>query len=65
MLVMTDDRIWTADELEELTPDERHRLLNERVVTNLAEVSPDFLASARSKGRSLLEEREAINTNEQ
>lgn len=61
---MADDRTWTADELEQLTPDERHRLLNERVVTDLADVSPEFLARARSKGRALLEAREVPSTNE-
>lgn len=54
---MADDRIWTAAELERLTPDERQRLLNERVVTDLSKVSPEFLAKVRAKGRVLLEER--------
>lgn len=57
---MTDDRIWIAAELEQLTPDERSRILEEGVVTDLGEVSPDFLARVREKGRALLEERGVI-----
>jgi len=53
---MAEDRIWTAAELERLAPDERQRLLNERVVTDLSKVPPEFLARARAKGRALLEE---------
>jgi hypothetical protein len=54
---VTDDRIWTAAELEELEPNEHRRLFNERVVTDLSEVSPEFLARARTAGRALLEAR--------
>lgn len=58
---MPDDRVWTAAELERLTPDERQRLLNERVVTDLSELAPEFLARVRATGRLLLEERGAIS----
>lgn len=57
---MADDKVWTAAELEKLTPDERHRLIQQGFVTDLASVSPEFLARARSKGRALLEERGII-----
>ena len=40
-----------------MTPDERHRLVSQGVVTDVADVSPEFLARARAKGRILLEER--------
>ena len=56
---MRENRVLTAAELEEMTPHERHRVLDDRVVTDLADVSPDFLARVRAKGRALLEEREA------
>ena len=55
--MMSDDRIWTAVELERLTPDERQRLLDERVVTDLSELPPAFVAKVRAKGRALLEAR--------
>lgn len=54
---VADDKIWTAAELEELEPNDHRRLFNERVVTDLSEVSPEFLARARSAGRALLEAR--------
>jgi hypothetical protein len=58
---MPDDRVWTAAELERLTPDERQRLLNERVITDLSQVPPEFLARVRATGRVLLEERGVIS----
>lgn len=61
VMSMPDDRVWTAAELERLTPDERQRLLNERVVTDLSELPPEFLARVRAAGRVLLEERGAIS----
>jgi hypothetical protein len=57
---MAEDRTWTAAELEQMTPDERHRLVSQGVVTDLADVSPEFLARARTKGRTLLEERGVV-----
>lgn len=53
---MADEKLWTAAELETLTPEERQRLFDERVVTDLSQVSPEFLAKVRAKGRALLEE---------
>ncbi len=58
---MADERVWSAGELERLTPDERQRLLNERVITDLSQVPPEFLARVRSTGRALLEERGVIS----
>ena len=57
---MADDHIWTAAELERLTPDERHRVINEGIVTDLGQLTPEFLARVRAKGRALLEERGLI-----
>lgn len=54
---MRDEKLWTAAELEQLTPDERHRVINEGVITDLDQLSPEFLARVRSKGRALLAER--------
>lgn len=59
---MTDDRIWTAEELERLSPDERDRIVKEGIVSDLSQVPADFLARARAKGRALLEERGVITT---
>jgi hypothetical protein len=60
VVAMADDRIWTAADMEKLTPDERHRLVNQGVVADLADVPPEFLARARTKGRTLLEERGVV-----
>jgi hypothetical protein len=49
-----------AAELEALTPEERQRLLAERVVTDLSLVSPKLLPKVRAKRRALLEEHGAI-----
>jgi hypothetical protein len=54
---MDDDRIWTAEELEQLSSDERKRMLAERVVTDLSTLPPEFLARVRREGRALLESR--------
>lgn len=59
---MADERIVTAAEMELMTPDERHRLVNERVVTDLSQVDPDFLAGAKAQGRALYEQRKAIDS---
>jgi hypothetical protein len=50
-------KVSTAAELEQMTPDERQRVLDDRVVTDLADVSPAFLTRVRGKGRALLDER--------
>lgn len=57
---MHDERIWKAAELEQLTPDERHRVVNDGVVTDLDQLSVEFLARVRSKGKALLAERGLI-----
>ena len=37
---MADERIWTAADLEALTPDERDRIVKEGIVTDLSQVPP-------------------------
>lgn len=59
---MADERIWTAAELELLSPDERDRIVKEGIVTDLSEVPPEFVARVRAKGRALLEEHGVITT---
>jgi hypothetical protein len=48
------DRVWTAAELEKMTPNERHRLFNERVVTDLSTLPPEVLVRIRAEGRALV-----------
>ncbi|WP_436794634.1 hypothetical protein [Actinospongicola halichondriae] len=54
---MSDDRIWSAEELEKLTPAERQRLLDERVVTDLSTLPDEFVDRIRREGRTLMEHR--------
>jgi len=45
-------KIWTAQELEQMTPAEQQRLFDESIVRDLDEVPPEFLERIRSKVRS-------------
>jgi len=58
---MPDERVWNAAELQRLTPAERQHLLDERVITDLSQVPPEFLSRVRARGRGLLEERGVIS----
>jgi hypothetical protein len=51
------DRIWTAAELERLTPDERDRVVREGFVDDLSSLPEEYVARIRTKGRELLEHR--------
>lgn len=54
---MEPTKIWTAAELELLSPNERAELFDAHVITDVSKVDPVFLARARRKGRALLEAR--------
>ena len=51
------DHLWTVEELERLTPHDRRRLLDERVVTDLSSLVPDLVERIRHRGRVLMERR--------
>jgi hypothetical protein len=53
--------IRTVADVEQLTPDERQRLINERTATDLSEISDDFVERARADGRRLLVEHGVID----
>lgn len=53
--------IRTVAEVERLTPDQRHELVNERTSTDLSDVPDDFVARARADGRRLLVDRGVID----
>ena len=46
---MGSDKIWTAEELEKLTPNERHAVVRAGFETDLSKVSPELLERARRK----------------
>ncbi len=43
-----DDKIWTADELLAMTPNERHAIVKAGIVTDLDQVPPEFLERVRA-----------------
>ena len=49
---MAADRIWTAAELEAMTPNERDAVVRAGFVTDSATVSPELLARARRKAEA-------------
>ena len=46
---MGNDRIWTAAELERLTPDERDRVIRDGFITDTAKIPPEIIERARRK----------------
>ena len=49
--------VVTASQMEDLTPNERHQLVNDRVVTDLSQLPEGFRERVLAKGRRLLAER--------
>ncbi len=54
---MTERKLISATELEEMTPDERAAVVNERIVTDLDELPPEFRARVMATGQKLAAER--------
>ena len=50
---MADDHLWTAAELERLSPEERQQIFDGRIVTDLSTLSPDFLERVRARARQI------------
>ncbi len=59
---MGDDRIWTAEELEQLSPNERRDVVRAGFVKDLSKVSPDLVARARAKARARIAESDERTT---
>lgn len=53
---MTERKLITATEFEEMTPDERAAIINERSVTDLDELPPEFRAKVMATGQKLAAE---------
>jgi hypothetical protein len=43
------ERVWTAEELEQLSPAEQDALFEQGIQTNLTEVPAEFLARVRAR----------------
>ena len=48
-------RIWTAAELEQMTPAQRRRLFEASIVTDLDQAPADLVARTRARVESLIE----------
>ena len=53
---MGDDRIWTAEELEQLSPNERRDVVRAGFVKDLSQVSPGLVERSRAKARERMTE---------
>lgn len=53
------DKIWTAEELEAMTPAEVDAIFEASLVTNFAEVPEEFLERVRSRTRRHIADTEA------
>ncbi len=59
---MASDRIWTAAELEQLTPDERDRVIRAGFVTDPAKVPAEVVERARRKADARIAATESNQT---
>jgi cysteine sulfinate desulfinase/cysteine desulfurase-like protein len=48
-------RIWTAAELEQMTPTQRHSLFESSIVTDLDQAPAELVERARARVESLIE----------
>ena len=59
---MADDRVIKASEMEEMSPDERARLVKENSLDSLEGLDPEFRARVEAKSRRIVEERGLFDT---
>jgi hypothetical protein len=62
LVVATTPRIVTAQELDQMTPDERAAAFDERIVRNLDDLPSEFRARVEARGRQLAEELRSAST---
>ena len=55
-------RVWTAAELEQMSPSERHAIFEASIVTDLDEVPPEFLARVRARVEKIIAETEPADS---
>lgn len=55
---MPDGKVWTADELLAMTPNERHEIVQAGIVTDIDQVPPHLLEQARADIRAHIAETE-------
>lgn len=54
-------RVWTAAELEQMTPAERQAIFDASIVTDLDQVPPEFLARVRARVERIIAESESTD----
>lgn len=61
---MGDRKLWTAEELEKLSPAERNEIIRAGIVTDLDQVPPAFLERVRANVRDHIATTESATTPE-
>ena len=56
------DKVWTADELERLSPAEQDAVFEASIVTDLSSVPPEFVARVRQRVQERIDSTEASQT---
>jgi hypothetical protein len=54
-------KIWTAAELEQMSPTERKAIFDASIVTDLDQVPPEFLARVRARVENIIAETESTD----
>ena len=54
-------KIWTAAELEQMSPAERKAIFDASIVTDLDQVPPEFLARVRARVEKIIAETESTD----
>jgi hypothetical protein len=62
---MSDRPVLSATELEQLSPNERASLVDERSRGDLSDLDPDFRAKVEETGRRLVEKRGLLDPDRQ
>jgi hypothetical protein len=55
-------KIWTAAELEQMSPAERKAIFDASIVTNLDDAPPELLARTRARIERMIAESESTQT---
>ena len=64
MSAMADGNLWTAEELEKLSPADRTEIIRAGIVTDLSQVPEAFLEQVRANVREHIATTESATTSE-
>ncbi len=54
-------KVWTAAELEQMSPTERKAIFDASIVTDLDQVPPEFLARVRTRVEKIIAETDSTD----